>query len=92
MTQYIHEGTPQQLAEWLGHLPNEKRYRVVVEEPETEEGGASSFQAKPNEGMLAALHEIAERQKGRRHTDGSETDRLLREGRAGAMWDREASE
>jgi hypothetical protein len=43
-------------------------------------------QASPNEGMLAALRTIAERQKGLRYTDASDTDRMLREGRAGAMW------
>lgn len=37
MTQHIHEGTPEQLAAWLGTLPGEKRYRLVVEEePEPE--------------------------------------------------------
>jgi len=41
---------------------------------------------KPNEGMLTVLRDIAERQKGRGHTDGSTTDAMLREGRAGAMW------
>ena len=43
-------------------------------------------QPGPNEGMLAALREIAERQKGRRHTDASDTDQMLREARAGGMW------
>ena len=52
----------------------------------------SKAAVSPNEGMLAALREIAERQQGRRHTDGSETERLLREGRAGAMWGHETSE
>ena len=37
MTQHIHEGTPQQLAAWLGKLPNEKRYRVLVEEEPIDE-------------------------------------------------------
>lgn len=44
------------------------------------------------QGMLAALRLIAERQNDRRYTDGTETDRLLREGRAGAMWDHEPVE
>ena len=93
MTQMIHKGTPQQLAAWLGQFPNEKRYRVLVEEePEADEEDSSSLQTTPNAGMLAALREIAERQKGQRYTDGSETDRLLREAHAGAMWDCEASE
>ena len=43
-------------------------------------------QVSPNEGMLAALSEIADRQNGRRQTDCSNTDRMLREGRGGAMW------
>jgi hypothetical protein len=46
-------------------------------------------EAKPNEGMLAALRLIAERQYGQRYTDASDTDRMLREGRAGAMWGQE---
>ena len=49
-------------------------------------------QVRPNEGMLAALREIAERQEGRRHTDASDTDRMLREARAGAMWGQEPIE
>jgi hypothetical protein len=54
--------------------------------------GAEARQGVPNEGMLAALREIAARQHGRRHTDGSETDRMLREGRTGAMWGDESTE
>ena len=93
MTQHIHEGTPQQLAAWLRQLPNQKRYRLVaVEEAEIEAEAPSSLQVKPNEGMIAALREITARQSGRRHTDGSETDRLLREARAGAMWGQEPGE
>ncbi|MDQ2688230.1 MAG: hypothetical protein M3Y28_10225 [Armatimonadota bacterium] len=42
---------------------------------------------KPNEQMLAILREIAERQKDLPYTDGSDTIRLLREARAGAMYD-----
>ncbi len=40
-------------------------------------------QAAPNEGMLSALREIAERQKGRRHTSGGDTQRMLRQARGG---------
>ncbi|MGO8671486.1 MAG: hypothetical protein ACLQVD_09015 [Capsulimonadaceae bacterium] len=42
--------------------------------------------SRSNEGMIAVLRGIAERQKGRRHTDASTTDVLLREARGGAMW------
>lgn len=36
MTQQTYEGTPQQLAAWLGQLPGEKRYRLSIEEKETD--------------------------------------------------------
>ncbi len=49
-------------------------------------------QVATNKGMLAALHEIAERQKGRRHTDASDTARMLRDARAGAMWGQDSLE
>lgn len=85
--QQIFEGTPAQLAGLLGNLSSGKRYRLMeVEEPQSAEEPA------PNQGMIAALQEIAERQKGRRYTDGSQTERMLREGRAGAMWGYEPSE
>jgi hypothetical protein len=47
---------------------------------------AEATSSTPNEGMLAALREIAARQNGRRHTDGSQTDQMLRQARAGEMW------
>jgi hypothetical protein len=40
----------------------------------------------PNEKGLAIMRAITERHKGRPHTDGSNTLRLLREARAGAMY------
>ena len=40
----------------------------------------------PNEKALAALRDIAEMKKAMPETDGSQTDRQLREGRAGAMY------
>ena len=40
----------------------------------------------PNEKGLAILHAIADRQQGRRYTDPSDTPRLLKEARAGAMY------
>jgi len=46
----------------------------------------------PNRKALAALQEIDRRQAGRRHTDGSHTDQLLRDGRSGAMYGATASE
>jgi hypothetical protein len=40
----------------------------------------------PNEGMLSALRAISGRQKGQRYTDASNSDQMLKEARAGAMW------
>ena len=39
----------------------------------------------PNESALAALQDIAAMKQGLSETDGSQTDRQIREGRAGAM-------
>jgi hypothetical protein len=49
-------------------------------------------QNRPNEKALAALAEIARQQQGLPYTDGSDTQRLLREARAGAMYDVESAE
>lgn len=46
----------------------------------------------PNEKALAALRQIARMQEGMRHTDGSQTDRLIREGRAGGMYRDDATQ
>jgi hypothetical protein len=43
----------------------------------------------PNNEALALLEEIAARQTGRRHTDPSQTDEIIRKGRSGAMYGHE---
>jgi len=101
----IMEGTGQELLHHLEQFPHEyfrlvplpnaqtKAQDMEAKEPVEEDAVSkmSNVAVSPNEGMLAALREIAERQQGRRHSDGSETERLLREGRAGAMWGHEAN-
>jgi hypothetical protein len=42
---------------------------------------------KPNEMALATLREIAKLKEAMPETDGSQTDQMLRAGRAGAMYD-----
>lgn len=42
----------------------------------------------PNEQALATLRDIAKLKEGMPETDGSQTDQMLREGRAGAIYDR----
>lgn len=49
-------------------------------------------QPVPNERALAALREIAERQKGQRHTSGENTQAMLRQARAGGMYGLEPTE
>jgi hypothetical protein len=48
--------------------------------------------AGPNERALTVLNEIARRQEGRRHTDGSQTEQIIRAGRSGPMYGHDATE
>ncbi len=73
------EGTPEQLATLLRRLPSTQRYRITV----TPEENAP---VAPNEQALAMLRDIARMKEGMQETDGAETDRLLREARAGVMY------
>ena len=66
-------------AQELGLKPGEE-VTVSVDRNKTEPA------VIPNEKGLAIMREITERHKGRPHTDGSNTLRLLREARAGAMY------
>ena len=86
------EGTGAELAEQL-RLPDraERRFRVVpVQEKATEK--APMLNVAPNEKALAALRQIAENQKDRPYSAGSDTQRLIREARAGAMYGYEPTE
>jgi len=68
-------------AQELGLKPGEE-ITVSVER----NGIKETSTIRPNEGMLEALREIAERQKDCPFTDGSNTMKLLREARGGAMY------
>jgi hypothetical protein len=68
-------------AQELGLQPGEE-VTVSVER----NGVNATVTFPPNEGMLAALREIAERQKNRPFTDGSDMMKLLWEARGGAMY------
>ncbi len=80
--------------ERLLQLPSEAQARlepgqklqIQIDQVPINQDAALPVQLGPNEKALEALREIARRQKGRRHTDGSQTDQLLRDGRAGAMY------
>ena len=81
----IYAGTPEQLAKYLTRLPTTQKYKMTVTVEEIPAVAA-------NEGALAMLRDIARMKEGMNETDGTETDRLLREARAGAMYDHSSSE
>lgn len=84
MAQQIIEGTWEEILSRNGTLLRGKRVKVYIESEEEEE----SRVFLQNEKALSALEEVAKRQQGRRHTDGSQTERIIREGRAGGMYER----
>ncbi len=61
----------------------------TVEIPNAE---AAETTPTPNYGMLEALKRISERSKDMPYTSDEDTQRILREGRAGAMWGYEPTE
>lgn len=74
-------------AQELGLKPGEE-VTISVER----NGVKETATVPPNEGMLAALREIAERQKNRPFTEGTDTMKLLREARGGAMYGNDPAE
>ena len=84
MTQ-VYVGTPDQLAERLSRLPNTRKYKMTVTSEET-------TAIAPNEQALTMLRDIAGMKENMKETDGLETDRLLREARAGAMYGADPAE
>jgi predicted exporter len=78
--QQIYEGTPDELAHYLAQRPKQ-RFRLVALADEDQEPTPA-----PNEEVLAMLREIAIMKAGMAPMDGAETDRLLRQARAGAMY------
>jgi hypothetical protein len=60
-----------------------RKVRIYVE-PDQDESTAPTH--PPNEQALAMLRDLVKLQEGMKETDGSQTDRLLREARAGGMY------
>jgi hypothetical protein len=75
----VYEGTPEQLVKHLNRLPNTNKYKMTVTPEE-------ATPIAPNEQALSMLRDIARMKENMKETDGSETDRLLREARSGAMY------
>ena len=76
---HVYQGTPEQLIKHLDRLPHTNKYKMMVTPEE-----ASPI--APNEQALAMLRDIARMKENMKASDGSETDRLLRQARAGAMY------
>lgn len=68
--------------------------RRMIETDNQETGNAAETGSgpTPNYAMLEILKKISERNKNRPYTSGEDTQRILREGRAGAMWGYEPTE
>ena len=78
------EGTGAELVPHLEAHPQERFRLTTLSE---EELSAGKPRQEKNWKMLEALEKIAEMQKGRPYTDGSDSLRFLREGRDGEMYD-----
>ena len=93
MATQVLEGTWEEIAAHADELAG-KRLRVIVDmdAPEAVEqpNVGPPNMGPPNEQMLGILRDIAERQKGRRHTSGEDTQDLLRQARNGGMYDMES--
>ncbi|MCW3094936.1 MAG: hypothetical protein JWL77_554 [Chthonomonadaceae bacterium] len=81
----VYEGTPEQLVKYLNRLPNTNKYKMTVTPEE-------ATTTAPNVQALSMLRDIARMKENMKETDGSETDRLLREARAGAMYGADPTE
>lgn len=79
MAQAQIEGTSIELALYMAQHPNQ-RFRLTALTSEDEAGHA------PNEEVLAMLRDVGAMKAGMQATDGAETDRFLKEARAGAMY------
>lgn len=78
MDEQVYEGTWEEVAAHAEDFAGKHvRLTVVDETPPT---------PKPNYALLELLRKTEELQRGMRLTDGSDTQRLLREARSGAMY------
>ena len=83
MAQQVLEGTWEEIVRHADELAGQHvRVTVLTEGP----------RVAPNEGMLAALREIEEIQDDMPETSGEDTQRLLRQARAGGMYGLEPTE
>lgn len=83
MAQQVLEGMWEEIAERHGVELSGKRVRLIVLPDEAENS---------NEELLGAIREAERLQAGMRETSGEKSQELLREGRAGIMYDHERND
>lgn len=76
--EHVYEGTWEEVAAHAEDFAGKHVRLTVVEE--------APPKPEPNHALLELLHQTEELQRGMRFTDGSDTQRLLREARSGAMY------
>ncbi len=91
---HIWEGSWEEIARHAAQFAGTSRRVTLIVTSEEEEGQVlpdEPFVAAPNEQMQAILRDIEQRHQDRPFTDGAETQRLLEQARAGAMYGGAAS-
>ncbi len=81
MSEHVLEGTWEEIASHADEFTGKRLRVTVIEEA-----------PQPNYAMLEAMRIAAELQAGMRFTDGSDTQKMLREARAGGMYGYDPSE
>ncbi len=77
MLEQVLEGTWEEILTHSDDLAGKQVRLTVIEEAPA---------VQPNEAMLEALRKVAERNQGKPLTSGEDTQRMLREARAGGMF------
>ncbi|MCI0387253.1 MAG: hypothetical protein MOB07_00555 [Acidobacteria bacterium] len=73
------EGTWEEIAQHADELAGKRVRLTVVEE-------TPAAVSQPNEAALQVMEQVTQLQSGMRYTSGADTQQLLREARAGAMY------
>lgn len=90
MAQQVLEGTWDEIAARAGEFAG-KRLKVIVDTEAMTDIADVPVVGPPNEGMLAALREIAGRQEGRRQIEGDSVA-IIRHGRSGPLYGMESND
>jgi alkylation response protein AidB-like acyl-CoA dehydrogenase len=97
MLDQVLEGTWEEITQHADELAG-KHVRVTVLEEASDElpnapqtsnaldAEPPAAKSQPNEAMLQVIAQVTQMQAGMRYTSGTDTQRLLREARAGAMY------